>query len=160
MWRRLTAAIRVSCSREVRQFQQEVKPREDPWKSVNSIHGAFRGAPYIEPMRRNALAFVAAASVALAFAGQAAYADGDRVRGCMPPGQAHDILIQQKFIAPFKALGEAVRASQAEAVGVQLCRLGDTYVYDIILLQHDGRVSHTLVNARTGVLVAPVRASK
>jgi uncharacterized membrane protein YkoI len=101
-----------------------------------------------------------AALAAFLLTASAAQADGDRVRGCMSPAQAHDILIQQKLIAPFRALGEAMRAAQAEAVGVQLCRLGDLFIYDITLLQRDGRVSHSLVNAHTGTVVVPARASK
>ena len=87
-------------------------------------------------------------------------ADVDRVRDCMPPGQARELLIEQKFIAPFRALKEAVRSGQGEAVGVQLCRLGDGFVYDITLLQRDGRVGHSLVNARTGLVAPPARAAK
>lgn len=89
-----------------------------------------------------------------------AYGEGDRVRGCIQPAQAHELLIEQKFVAPFRALREAIRAGQGEAVGVQLCRLGEAFVYDITLLQRDGRVSHTLVNARTGAAMAPARAAK
>jgi hypothetical protein len=89
-----------------------------------------------------------------------ALADGERVRGCASPAQAHELLIQQKFIAPFRALGEAMRGTQAEAVGVQLCRLGEAFVYDITLLQRDGHVGHALVNARTGVLVVSQRQAK
>jgi uncharacterized membrane protein YkoI len=111
-------------------------------------------------MRRSALALRVALFGTLILSASMAKADADRVRACTSPGQAHEILIQQKLIAPFRALGEAKRADQAEAVGVQLCRLGDLFVYDVTLLQRDGRVNHSLVNARTGVIVAPARASK
>ena len=89
-----------------------------------------------------------------------AQADADKVRGCTSPAQAHELLIQQKFIAPFRALSEAPRAGPGDAVGVQLCRLGDAFVYDITMLGRDGHVSHVLVNAYTGVLMPPARAGK
>lgn len=110
-------------------------------------------------MKRGASAIAVAILAALVTA-TSAKADADRVRSCASPSQAHELLIQQKFIAPFRALAEAVRASQAEAVGVQLCRLGEAFVYDVTLLQRDGRVSHSLVNARTGVLVSTGRPMK
>lgn len=87
-------------------------------------------------------------------------ADGERVRGCMSTNQAREVLIQQKLIAPFRALGEAARTGQGEAVGLQLCRLGDEFVYDITLLRRDGRVVHALVNARSGVSLASTRPAK
>lgn len=101
------------------------------------------------------------ATFAVALLGaSAARADIERVRGCMAPSQAHDVLIDQKLIAPFRALGEAARGGQGDAVGVQLCRVGELYVYDITLLQRDGRVSHALINARKGGLVVPGRNAK
>ena len=103
-------------------------------------------------MGRNPFAALAVVAAGLVFSEPAA-ADADRVRGCMAPDQAHELLIQQKFVAPFRALREATRGGQGEAVGVELCRQGETYVYDVTVLQHDGHVGHALVNARTGVQV-------
>lgn len=81
-------------------------------------------------------------------------AQGERVRGCMPPSQAREVLIQQRLVAPFRALGEASRSSAGEVVGLQLCRMGDDFVYDVIMLQRDGRVVHALVDARNGMPLA------
>lgn len=111
-------------------------------------------------MRRSALAAGMSALAPLSLSAPLALADAERVVNCTPAGQAHDLLIQQKFVAPFRALGEALRGGQGDAVGVQLCRLGELFVYDITMLQRDGRVLHTLVNARTGVIVAPGRSGK
>ena len=101
-------------------------------------------------MGRLPFAGLAAIVVSLAVTGAAA-ADLDRVRGCMSPEQAHELLIQQKFVAPFRALREATHGGQGEAVGVELCRQGETFVYDVTVLQRDGHVGHVLVNARTGL---------
>ena len=89
-----------------------------------------------------------------------ARADGERVRGCMTTTQARDILIDQKLIAPFRALGEGARSAQGDAVGLQLCRLTDQFVYDVTVLRRDGRVVHALVDARTGQPMAPGRPAK
>lgn len=104
-------------------------------------------------MGRLAFAGVQAFVASLALS-QPTMADADRVRACMSPEQAHEVLIQQKFIAPFRALREAAHAGQGDAVGVELCKQGETYVYDVTVLQRDGHVGHSLVNARTGSLIA------
>jgi uncharacterized membrane protein YkoI len=78
----------------------------------------------------------------------------------MSPGQARDVLIAQKFIAPFRAVGEAARAIGGETVGLQLCLSGDVFVYDVTVLKRDGRVSHVLVDAHTGALLGAPRNAK
>ena len=123
------------------------------------IHDVFSPKTYSPGMKRSATACWMLFVAGLIISGSAR-ADVDRVRGCTSPAQAHELLIQQKFIAPFRALGEAVRSGQGDAVGVQLCRLGETFIYDITMLGRDGRVNHTLVNARTGVLMPPAKAGK
>jgi hypothetical protein len=84
----------------------------------------------------------------------------ERVHGCMPPAQAREIMIDQKFVAPFRAVAEANRAGNGETVGLQLCQFGEAYVYDVTLLRHDGHVSHTLVDAHSGAVVPGARAGK
>ena len=88
------------------------------------------------------------------------WAAADRVHGCMSPADARDVLISQKFVAPFRAVAEASRAQGGETVGLQLCLSGDTFVYDVTLLRRDGRVSHTLVDAHTGAVLAGPRGAK
>lgn len=87
-------------------------------------------------------------------------AAGDRVHGCMSPAEARDVLIAQKFVAPFRAAGEAIRTGGGEIVGLQLCLLGDVFVYDVTLLRRDGRVLHTLVDAHAGTVMAGPRGAK
>lgn len=87
-------------------------------------------------------------------------AAGERVHGCMSPSQARDTLIAQKFVAPFRAVGEAARAIGGETVGLQLCLSGDIFVYDVTVLKRDGRVSHVLVDAQSGALVGAPRNGK
>lgn len=87
-------------------------------------------------------------------------AAGERVHGCMSPAQARDVLIAQKFVAPFRALGEASRAIGGETVGLQLCLSGDAFVYDVTVLKRDGRVSHVLVDAHSGAIMGAPRGAK
>ena len=87
-------------------------------------------------------------------------AAGERVHGCMSPAQARDVLIEQKFVAPFRALGEAARSGGGEVVGLQLCLSGDIFVYDVTLLRRDGRVTHTLVDPHSGTVLAGPRGAK
>jgi hypothetical protein len=87
-------------------------------------------------------------------------AASDRVHGCMPPSQAREVMIAQQFVAPFRAVGEATRTQGGETVGLQLCLAGDVFVYDVTLLRRDGRVSHTLVDAHSGTVLAAPRAGK
>jgi uncharacterized membrane protein YkoI len=43
--------------------------------------------------------------------------------------------------------------SQAEAIGVKLCRWSEDLVYEISLLRRDGRVIHVFVNGKTGQVI-------
>lgn len=87
-------------------------------------------------------------------------AASDRVHGCMSPAQAREVMIDQKFVAPFRAVAEATRAGGGETVGLQLCQSGEVYVYDVTLLRRDGHVSHTLVDAHSGTVLPVTRAGK
>jgi uncharacterized membrane protein YkoI len=47
----------------------------------------------------------------------------------------------------------AASRSQAEAIGVKLCRWSEELVYEMSLLRRDGRVIHVFVNAKTGLAI-------
>ncbi|MDX7953964.1 hypothetical protein P7D22_22690 [Lichenihabitans sp. Uapishka_5] len=104
-------------------------------------------------------AALAGFSIMLASSGSGRAAN-ERVHGCMSPAQAREVLIVQKFVAPFRALGEAAAGQGGEAVGLQLCLWGDIFVYDVTVLKRDGRVSHALIDARSGVVATLPRAGK
>jgi hypothetical protein len=112
-------------------------------------------------MKHGVLAHVGATLAACLFPLTSVHAEAIRVRACVSPGQARDILISQRLVAPFRAFGEAMRSGDGEVVGLQLCRVNDDFVYDVTLLRRDGRVVHVLINARNGAPLAPAaRASK
>lgn len=111
-------------------------------------------------MRLCACAAVLAGLCIGSIASGPACAAPERVHGCMSPAQARDVLIAQKFVAPFRAVGEAARAVGGETVGLQLCLSGDVFVYDVTVLKRDGRVSHVLVDAHSGALVGAPRNAK
>ena len=75
------------------------------------------------------------------------------MRACVPPSQARDLLIEERLVAPFRAFGEAMRTGLGEVVGLQLCRLGESLVYDVTMLGHDGHVTHVQFDARNGASI-------
>jgi hypothetical protein len=87
-------------------------------------------------------------------------AEAERVHGCMPPGRAREVLIAERFVAPFRALNVAAASQSGDPVGLQLCLFGDAFVYDVTLLRRDGRVSHTLVDAHSGAILGGPKAAK
>jgi hypothetical protein len=87
-------------------------------------------------------------------------ADAERVHGCMPPSRAREVLIAERFVAPFRALGVAAAGQPGDPVGLQLCLYGDVFVYDVTVLRRDGRVSHTLVDAHTGAVLGGPKTAK
>ena len=50
-------------------------------------------------------------------------------------------------------LNYAGKASEAEALTAKLCHVGDDFVYEITLLNRDGRIVHVEMGAATGKLV-------
>lgn len=72
---------------------------------------------------------------------------------CLSQGEMREVVASGSVIAPVSA----TRAAQAQSPGaevtrVQLCRAGGGYVYEITLLQRDGRVVSVAVDAATGQL--------
>ena len=78
-----------------------------------------------------------------------AYAEG-KGRDCLAPEETREAIAASGLIRPIIALRTASAQFGAEAVGAKLCRWGADYVYEIALLQRDGRVVHAFVNAATG----------
>ena len=89
-----------------------------------------------------------------------AKAESSLVTGCMSLEEARAALIAERLTAPFAALRGAEGFGQGEAVGLQLCRSAADFVYDITLLQRDGRVSHVFIDARSGLKTGPKRVGR
>lgn len=70
---------------------------------------------------------------------------------CLSQGEMREVVASSAVVAP----AAATRAAQAQSPGaevtrVQLCRAGGGYVYEITLLQRDGRVVSVTVDASSG----------
>jgi uncharacterized membrane protein YkoI len=70
---------------------------------------------------------------------------------CLSQGEMREVVASGSVIAPVNA----TRAAQAQSPGAEvtrvlLCRQGGGYVYEITLLQRDGRVVSVAVDAATG----------
>ena len=81
-----------------------------------------------------------------------AQAPGDEPQplACVPASQARELLFQQKLVAPIRAMRQAAMLAGAESIDIQLCRFQGMLVYDVTLLDRDGRVVHRLMSANTG----------
>ncbi len=80
--------------------------------------------------------------------------DGTRVLACVPSEATRDLYLAKKLMQPARVMREAAAAARAEAIAIQLCWFGGALVYDVTLLQSDGRVTHRLTDAATGVPLA------
>ncbi len=94
--------------------------------------------------------------MALAAWGVPAASRGAELRlACLSPPETHQALIDQKLIAPFRAMIEAARRGAGDAIAIKLCRSGGAMVYDVMVLRHDGHVVHLTVDATNGATVGP-----
>jgi hypothetical protein len=74
-------------------------------------------------------------------------------RVCFSTGETREKILAQGLVEPFHIVRSAASRSQAEAIGVRLCRWSEELVYEMSLLRRDGRVIHVNVNAKTGLAV-------
>lgn len=75
----------------------------------------------------------------------------DRV--CYSMAETREKILAHGLFEPFRVMKSAASRSQAEAIGVKLCRWSEELVYEMSLLRRDGRVIHVFVNAKTGQAV-------
>lgn len=70
---------------------------------------------------------------------------------CLSQGEMREVVASGAVVAPASATRTAQAQSPgAEVTRVQLCRQGGGYVYEITLLQRDGRLVGVAVDAATG----------
>jgi uncharacterized membrane protein YkoI len=75
----------------------------------------------------------------------------DRV--CFSTAETREKILAHGLSEPFRVMRSAASRSQAEAIGVKLCRWSEELVYEMSLLRRDGRVIHVFVNAKTGLVI-------
>jgi hypothetical protein len=74
-------------------------------------------------------------------------------RVCCSTAETREKILAQWLFVPFRVIRNVASRSQAEAIGVKLCRWSEELVYEMSLLRRDGRVIHVFVNAKTGLVI-------
>jgi uncharacterized membrane protein YkoI len=83
----------------------------------------------------------------------AARTESEPDRVCFSTAETREKIVAHGLFEPFRVMRSAASRSQAEAIGVKLCRWGEELVYEMSLLRRDGRVIHVFVNAKTGQVI-------
>lgn len=71
-------------------------------------------------------------------------------RQCFSTAQTREKIEAHKLVDPFSCMRTAAHEHNGEALGARLCRHDETLIYEISLLQPDGRIVKLLFNAMTG----------
>jgi hypothetical protein len=72
---------------------------------------------------------------------------------CLNAAETREEVKSRHLIEPFAALKFAAAQRKAEALSAKLCHTGDDFIYEITLLNRDGRIVHVEMGAATGKLV-------
>jgi hypothetical protein len=71
-------------------------------------------------------------------------------RQCLSTSQSRQTIEENSLVDPFVCMRAAAREHQGEALGARLCRHDESFIYEISLLQPDGRIVKIPFDARTG----------
>jgi uncharacterized membrane protein YkoI len=71
-------------------------------------------------------------------------------RQCFSTTQTREKIEAHKLTEPFACMRAAAREHNGEALGARLCRLDESYIYEISVLRPDGRIVKVLFDAATG----------
>ncbi|MCC3244697.1 hypothetical protein LG047_05075 [Methylocystis sp. WRRC1] len=94
-------------------------------------------------------ATVSAAALACARAEEAAERAPDRPQ-CFSTTQTREKIEKHKLTDPFTCMRAEAAKLNGEPIGARLCRLAEIFIYEISVLQPDGRVVKIHVDATTG----------
>lgn len=72
---------------------------------------------------------------------------------CLPPNETREEIKSRRLMEPFAVLKSAQTQFKAEPLSAKLCHIGDEFVYEIALLNRDGRFVHAIVSATTGKFI-------
>lgn len=103
--------------------------------------------PTIDLMLRSALAVVILTTT---MARARAEEPTVQKRQCFSTGQTRRTIEENGLIDPFVSMRAAAQDHQGEALGARLCRQEESFIYEISLLQNNGRIVRILFDARTG----------
>ena len=90
------------------------------------------------------IAFLGAGLVVSAAAAQ----DGDRL--CFSKAETRERIKAERLAEPFAVVRSTAGAVHGDALDARLCRSNGTLVYEISVLDRNGRVIRTTVDAATG----------
>jgi uncharacterized membrane protein YkoI len=97
--------------------------------------------------------FIAVIVAAYLGSSAAARTEPEPDRVCFSTAETREKIVAHGLFEPFRVMRSAASRSQAEAIGVKLCRWSEELVYEMSLLRRDGRVIHVFVNAKTGLVI-------
>ena len=69
---------------------------------------------------------------------------------CLNAAETREEVKSRHLIEPFAALKFAAAQRKAEALSARLCHTGDDFIYEITLLNRDGRLVHVEMEADDG----------
>jgi hypothetical protein len=101
------------------------------------------------------LAFLGAVGIAAPAVASAAEAETRAAAkpACVPASETQEEIKARHLLEPFPVLKSAAAQFKAEALSAKLCRIGDEFVYEIALLNREGRYIHVVMNAATGKFI-------
>ncbi|HEY1863072.1 MAG TPA: hypothetical protein VGG77_05140 [Roseiarcus sp.] len=73
---------------------------------------------------------------------------------CLSAAETREMVKSRHLLEPFAALKFAAAQRKAEALSAKLCRTGDDFVYEITLLNREGRLAHVEMEAATGKIAS------
>lgn len=70
---------------------------------------------------------------------------------CLNAADTRSAIAAHTLADPLAALRTVARKGQAEPLRSRLCRWNDKFVYEMVLLQRDGKVIRVFIDAANGV---------
>lgn len=74
---------------------------------------------------------------------------------CLSPVETRSQFMANRLVPPVRVMRQSALANNAEAIDIQMCRFNGTLVYDVTLLDTEGRVLHRLIGAFDGAPMGP-----
>lgn len=72
---------------------------------------------------------------------------------CFSTAETRDTIEANGLAEPLRSMQKAAAHFQAEALAAKLCRRDSSFIYEISLLRRDGKILHSVFDARTGQII-------
>lgn len=72
---------------------------------------------------------------------------------CLTASETREAVKAHRLLEPFAALKSAAQQRKAEALSARLCHSGDEFIYEITLLNRDGRLTRVEMKAGSGKMI-------